>query len=67
MLFDIPFVADWHKLGKYMQSLTDHSNQRKNAQHIDYDYKVGDNILLVILHKEPWTIATGHTNGTIRI
>jgi hypothetical protein len=40
MLFDIPFVADWNKIGEYRQSLTDRSNQRSNAQHIDYDYKV---------------------------
>jgi hypothetical protein len=31
MLFSIPFVADWHKIGEYRQSLTDHSNQRKNT------------------------------------
>jgi hypothetical protein len=31
MLFVIPFVADWHKIGEYRQSLTDHSNQLKNA------------------------------------
>jgi hypothetical protein len=30
MLFNIPFVADWHKIGEHRQSLTDHSNQRKN-------------------------------------
>ncbi len=37
MLFDIPFVADWHKIGEPRQSLTDRGNQRKNAQRIDYD------------------------------
>jgi hypothetical protein len=31
MLFDIPFVADWHKTGEYRQSLTDHSNQHENT------------------------------------
>jgi hypothetical protein len=31
MLFDILFVADWHKIGEYKQSLTDRSNQRENA------------------------------------
>jgi hypothetical protein len=35
MLFDIPFVADWHKIEEYRQSLTDHSNQCKNAPRID--------------------------------
>ena len=44
---------------------------------MDYDYKVGDNILIEkdgILRKaespnqkEPWTITTVHTNGTIRV
>jgi hypothetical protein len=42
MLFDIPFVADWHKIGEQWQSLTDRGNQRENAKRIDYDYKVGD-------------------------
>jgi hypothetical protein len=30
MLFDIPFVADWHKIGEHRRSLTDCSNQHKN-------------------------------------
>jgi hypothetical protein len=78
MLFDIPFVADWHKIGERRQSLTDCGNQRENAKRIDYDYKVRDKVLLVfnkgILRKaestygkEPWTITTVHTNGTIKI
>jgi hypothetical protein len=28
MLFDNPFVADWHKIGERKQSLTNHGNQR---------------------------------------
>jgi hypothetical protein len=77
MLFDIPFVADWRKIGERRQSLTNHGNQRKNAKRIDYDDKVGDKVLVInkgILRKaesaygkEPWTITTAHTNGTIRI
>jgi hypothetical protein len=77
MLFDIPFVADWRKIGERRQSLTDRGNQRKNAKHIDYDYNVGDKVLVInkgILSKaestygkEPWTITTVHMNGTIRI
>ncbi len=47
MLFDILFVADWHKIGEHRQSLTDRGNQHKNARHIDYDYKVGDKILVI--------------------
>ncbi len=36
MLFDIPFVADCHKIGEQRQLLTDCGNQRENAKHIDY-------------------------------
>ncbi len=77
MLFDIPFIADWRKIGDRRQLLTDRGNQRENAKRIDYDYKVGDKVLILyegILRKtestygkEPWTITTVHTNGTIRI
>jgi hypothetical protein len=77
MLFDIPFVADWRKIGKQRQSLTNRGNQHKNAKQIDYDYKVRDKVLVInkgILRKaesaygkELWTITTVHTNGTIRI
>ncbi len=47
MLFDILFVADWHKIGEQRQSLTNCGSQRKNAKRIDYDYMVGDKVLLV--------------------
>jgi hypothetical protein len=77
MLFYIPFVADWHKIGERRQSLTNCGNQREKAKQIDYDYKVGDKVLVInegILRKaesangkEPWTITTVHKNGTIRI
>jgi hypothetical protein len=76
MLFDIPFMADWHKIGEQRQSLTDCGNQHKNAKHIDYDYNVRDKVLLInegilckaesTYGKEPWAITTVHTNGTIR-
>ncbi len=77
MLFDIPFVAEWHKIREHGQSLTNCSNQQENNWHIDYSYKVGDKVLVEkysILRKaeskygkEPWTIARVHMNGTIRI
>ncbi len=47
MLFNILFVADWHNIREQRQSLTDHGNQRKNAKCVDYDYKVGDKVLLI--------------------
>ncbi len=47
MLFDIPFVADWRKIGERRQSLTNRGNQHKNAKCIDYDYKVRDKVLVI--------------------
>ena len=77
MLFDIPFVADWHKIGDYRQCQTDCNNIRENYKRVDYDYQVGDKVLIrkdgilrkaeSIWRKEPWTITTVLTNGTIRI
>jgi hypothetical protein len=77
MLFNIPFIADWRKIGDQRQLLTDRGNQQENAKRIDYDYKVSDKVLVInegilckaesAYDKEPWTITTVHTNGTIRI
>jgi hypothetical protein len=49
----------------------------ENHSHHDWDYKVGDQVLLReydILHNQksqyesdPWTITFVHTNGTIRV
>jgi hypothetical protein len=77
MLFDIPFVADWCKIGEQRQSPTNHGNQQENGKQIDYNSKVGDKVLVInkgILRKaesaygkEPLTITTVHTDGTIGI
>jgi hypothetical protein len=74
MLFDIPFIADWKQIGEFRQCRTNLSNERENKTCVDFDYKVGDNIQICkdgkaesIWKKEPWTITTVHTNGTIRI
>ena len=77
MLFDIPFIADWQKIREYRQRLTDRSNARENEGRIDYDYNVGQKVLVRkegILrnaesrwHKKPWLITTVHTNGTITV
>ena len=77
MLFDIPFLADWNKIGDHRQRQTDRNTERENKSRVDWDYKIGDRVLLRkegILrkaeskyHKDPWTISTVHTNGTIRV
>jgi hypothetical protein len=77
MLFDILFIADWQKIGEQRQQLTDLNSARKNEGRFDYDYKVGQKVLLRkegILrniesrwHKKPWLIMSVHTIGTILV
>jgi hypothetical protein len=77
MLFDIPFIADWKIIGVHRQRLTDLNTACESNGRIDYDYKVGQKILVQnkgILRKaqsiwqnDPWTITTVHTNGTIMV
>ncbi len=35
MLFDIPYLADWHKIGIRKQELSNHNNAHKNAHRVD--------------------------------
>eukprot|EP00804_Cyclotella_cryptica_P012813 CCRYP_010570-RB/>CCRYP_010570-RB protein AED:0.45 eAED:0.45 QI:86/-1/1/1/-1/0/1/5/145 len=75
MLFDVPYIADWSKIGEYRQIQTDNNTRRENASRINY--QPGDKVLLQkdsILRKtesryesDPWTITSVHTNGTIRV
>jgi hypothetical protein len=77
MLFDIPFIADWQKIGEHRQQLTDLNNACENKGRIDYDYKFGQKVLLRkedILrnaesrwHKKPRLITSVHTNRTITV
>jgi hypothetical protein len=77
MLFDILFIADWKKIGEHRQWLTDLITAHENEGRIDYDYKVGQKVLVrnnCILCKVesrylkgPWKITSVHTNGTIMV
>ncbi len=39
MLVDIPFIADWKKIGEHRQP-TDRNTDRENKSRVDYDNKV---------------------------
>jgi hypothetical protein len=77
MLFNIPYIADWNKIGDHRQRQTDLNTDRENNSRREYDYKVGGKVLIRkdgILRKsesrydsDPWTITSVHTNGTIRV
>jgi transposase InsO family protein len=46
MMFDLPFLADWTAIGQQRQLVVDKSNTRKNKHRIDFDYEVGQKVLL---------------------
>ena len=76
MLVDIPFIADWKKIGEHRQP-TDRNTDRENESRIDYDNKVVTKYsygTMVFLRKnksrylrEPWLTTSIKTNGTIRV
>jgi hypothetical protein len=77
MLFDIPFIANWQKIGEHRQQLTDLNIAHENKGRVDYDNKVGQKVLLRKVgircnaeskwHKNPWLITSVHTNQTITV
>ena len=46
MLFNIPYIADWTKIGQLRQLLVDQNNTRENLRRIGFDYTVGNKVLL---------------------
>jgi hypothetical protein len=76
MLVDIPFIADWKKIGEHRQP-TDRNTNRENESRIDYDNKVVKKYsygTMVFLRKaesrylrEPWLTTSVNTNRTIRV
>jgi hypothetical protein len=46
MLFDILSIADWKIIGEHRQRLNDLNTDLENKGRIDYDYKVGQKILV---------------------
>ena len=77
MPFDIPFIADCNKIGDYWQCQTDCNIGCENKAYVDWDYKVGDKVLVCkdgIFHKtesrydsDPWTIKSVYMNGIIKV
>jgi hypothetical protein len=73
VLFDIPFIADWKEIRECRQWLTDLNTTHKNKASIDYDYKVGQKVLVQndgilckaehsrYLKDPPWLITSVHT------
>jgi hypothetical protein len=72
MLFNIPFIANWNKKGDYRQRQTDLNMAHKNSKQVNYDYKVGNKVLLTeegILRKaeSPYSKSHGLSQQSIQI
>ena len=77
MLFDILFITDWKKIEEHRQLLTDCNTDSETKVQIDYDYQVGQKVLVrndgIICKaessylREPWAIMSFHMNGTIKV
>ena len=49
MLFDIPYIADWTKIGQRRQTLVNKDVDRHNKKRIDYDYAIGDKVYYLMM------------------
>jgi hypothetical protein len=69
MLFDIRFIADWHKIGEHRQRLTDLNIacENKGSQKVLVRKEGVLRKSESIWHRKPWLITTVHTNGTIMV
>jgi hypothetical protein len=63
MLFDNPFIAKWNKIGDSRQHQTNLSTARESSKEVNYDYKVGNKVLMTwegILCKQKAHTAMSH-------
>ena len=76
MIFDIPFLVDWTKIGRHRQALVDQDNTCKNKHNVDFGCAMGQKVLIIqdgIICKAedknngPYVITKVYTNGTVRI
>ena len=76
MIYPIEYVAEWDVLRKNKTKIIKKNNARENSRRIDFDYRVGQKIL--ILHtdiqrkldsptSEPYEITEVFSNGTVYI
>ena len=76
MIYPIQYIAEWDLIRQRKQKLIDKNNQSENAKRVEYDYIVGQKVLLLKtdIHRKlddptqgPYTIHQVHTNGNVSI
>jgi hypothetical protein len=46
MLFDMPFIADWNKIGRHRQHQTNRNTACETNTRVEWVYKIGDKVLV---------------------
>ena len=72
MLFDIPFIAGWNKIGDYRQCQTDHNTRCENKTNVEWDKKmvIKDSCLKMVfsaIQKADVTVILGPSHQFIRM
>ena len=75
MIFNIKHTANWEYIRQRKQDLINKNNKRENAGRINYDYKVGDKVLLArgnenkyeSPYQGPFEVLKVNDNGTVRL
>ena len=75
MILDIPIIADLQGIQSRRQTMIDNNLLRQNAKRRDFDFKIGQQVLVESLdptklapkQEGPYTISTVYSNGTVDI
>ena len=79
MLLPVPSRVDWKQLFQSKQNIISQTNRRENKSRIEFDYKVGQRVLILnknphkskldatVLNEGPWEIQQVHSNDTVTI
>ena len=76
MIYPIEYVAEWDVIRQKKQKVIDQNNARENSRRIDFDYRVGQKILIINTDIQrkldnptmgPYKITDVFSNGTVCI
>ena len=79
MLLTVPSQINWQQILQHKQNIIAQTNKRENKRRTEYDYNVGQRILILnknhhkskleatVLNEGPWKIQQVHTNCTVTI
>ena len=79
MFHPFPSKINWKEIIDQKQITVNKENQKENSTRREFDYKVGEKVLILnknqfkgkleptVLNEGPWVIKQVHTNGTVSI